>query len=60
VGTFLMALGLALVIEGALPFLHPAGWRNVVLQVASMKDGQIRSIGLVSMVAGIALLLFAR
>jgi uncharacterized protein len=55
--TFLVALGLALVIEGLLPFFHPTMWRGVFAQIARMSDGQIRSFGLMSMLVGIALML---
>lgn len=57
--TLLMALGLALVLEGLLPFVNPALWRNVFAQVARMSDGQIRSFGLVSIVIGLVLFVIA-
>jgi uncharacterized protein len=50
------ALALMLVIEGLLPFLSPATWRQVFERATRMSDGQIRFIGLVSLVAGLALL----
>ena len=55
--TLLMALALMLVIEGLLPFLAPARWRETFLKLASMADGQIRFLGLTSMVAGVLLLI---
>ena len=55
--TLLMAFALMLVIEGILPFLAPARWRETFLQLARLADGQIRFIGLVSMLLGLALLL---
>lgn len=54
-----MALGLALVLEGILPFARPVLWRNVFAQVARMTDGQIRSFGLISIVAGLVLFTLA-
>ncbi len=57
--TLLMALGLALVLEGILPFASPVLWRNVFAQVARMTDGQIRSFGLISIVAGLVLFTLA-
>ena len=42
-----------LVIEGLLPFLNPNGWRQVFARVLAMSDGQIRFIGLASMLAGL-------
>jgi len=50
------ALALMLVIEGLLPFVSPATWRQVFERATRMSDGQIRFIGLVSLVAGIGLL----
>jgi uncharacterized protein len=52
----LAALALMLVIEGLLPFLSPVLWRQVFARVLAMSDGQIRFIGLSSMVAGLLLL----
>lgn len=51
------ALALMLVIEGVLPFLNPAAWRRVFERATSLSDGQIRFLGLSSMIAGIAMLL---
>jgi len=50
------ALALMLVIEGLLPFLSPGTWRQVFERATRMSDGQIRFIGLVSLLAGLALL----
>jgi uncharacterized protein len=51
------ALALMLVIEGVLPFLSPTTWRRVFERALQLSDGQIRFIGLSSMVAGLAALL---
>jgi uncharacterized protein len=51
------ALALMLVIEGLLPFFSPAAWRAVFERATRMSDGQIRFIGLSSMLIGLALLL---
>ncbi len=48
----LAALALVLVIEGALPLISPARWREVFTRVLAMSDGQIRFIGLVSVLLG--------
>jgi uncharacterized protein YjeT (DUF2065 family) len=50
------ALALMLVIEGLLPFLSPASWRQVFERAVRMSDGQIRFIGLASLLAGLLLL----
>ena len=50
------ALALMLVIEGLLPFLSPGAWRQVFARVLTMSDGQIRFIGLSSVLAGLVIL----
>ncbi len=54
--TLLLAFALMLVIEGLLPFLAPSVWRETFRRVTEMSDGQIRFIGLSSMVVGVVLL----
>ena len=56
----LTALALMLIIEGVLPFLVPALWRETFRRLTEMSDGQIRFVGLTSMLAGLLLLYFAR
>ena len=51
------ALALMLVIEGLLPFLSPGTWRSVFEKATQMSDGQIRFVGLSSMLVGLVLLL---
>jgi uncharacterized protein YjeT (DUF2065 family) len=58
--TFLMALALMLILEGVLPFLSPNLWRETFRRITQMSDGQIRFVGLSSMIVGLALLLLAR
>jgi uncharacterized protein YjeT (DUF2065 family) len=58
--TLLTAIALMLVIEGILPFLVPGIWRETFRRLIEMSDGQIRFIGLTSMLAGLLLLYFAR
>jgi len=55
--TLLLAFALMLVIEGILPFVAPGRWRDTFLQLARLEDGQIRFIGLSSMLVGLLLLL---
>lgn len=54
------ALGLVLVIEGLLPALNPDGWRETMSRLSGMESGQLRKMGLISMVAGAGLLYFVR
>jgi uncharacterized protein len=56
----LTAVALMLVIEGLLPFLLPATWRETFRRLIEMSDGQLRFIGLGSMLAGLLLLYFVR
>jgi len=50
------ALALMLLAEGLLPFLSPGAWRRMFERATRLSDGQIRFIGLVSVLAGLALL----
>ncbi len=52
----LVAGALVLVFEGLLPFSSPSIWRQVFERALQMSDGQIRFIGLLSMLSGLALL----
>ena len=56
--TLLAAIALMRVIEGVLPFVAPKVWRDTFRRVTEMSDGQIRFIGLSSMLAGVGLLVF--
>ena len=56
--TFLMALALMLILEGVLPFIAPNLWRDTFRKITQMSDGQIRFVGLGSMLAGLAMLWF--
>jgi len=58
--TFLLAFALMLLIEGLLPFLAPHVWRDMFRRLTELADGQIRFIGLSSMVLGLILLMLFR
>jgi uncharacterized protein len=58
--TLLMALALMLILEGILPFLAPNLWRDTFRRITQMTDGQIRFVGLSSMLVGLLLLLWSR
>ena len=58
--TLLAAFALMLVIEGVLPFLVPTLWRDTFRRLTELSDGQIRFIGLTSMLAGLLLLAIVR
>jgi uncharacterized protein len=52
----LLAFGLMLVLEGILPLLAPQLWRQTFQRMISMNDGQLRFVGLASMLGGLLLL----
>ncbi len=54
--TLFSALALMLVFEGLLPFVSPARWRQVFEQATRLSDGQLRFLGLSSMLGGLLLL----
>lgn len=54
------ALALMLIFEGLMPFLSPRGWRSMFERATAMTDGQIRFIGLASILIGLVLLAFWR
>ena len=58
--TLLLALALMLILEGVLPFLAPNLWRDTFRKITQMSDGQIRFVGLSSMLVGLLVLLWAR
>ena len=58
--TLIMALALMLILEGVLPFLAPNLWRDTFRRITQMSDGQIRFVGLSSMLVGLLLLLWIR
>ena len=46
------AFCLMLVLEGIMPFLAPARWRNMASLLAQVDDRSMRMMGLVSMLLG--------
>lgn len=51
-----VALGLMLVLEGVLPFVAPDIWRETFRRMTEMTNGQLRFVGLTSMMGGLLLL----
>jgi len=58
--TLLTAFGLMLVIEGVLPLLLPQAWRETFKRMIEFKDGQLRFVGLLSIVGGVILILISK
>ena len=56
----LAALALVLVLEGIIPFVNPAGLRKTMEMIGKLNDGQLRTIGLISMVIGLVVLFLVR
>ena len=54
----LTALALMLIVEGLLPFLAPSLWRETFRRITELSDGQVRFVGLTSMLCGVLLLAF--
>jgi hypothetical protein len=50
-----LAFAMMLVIEGLLPLLAPASWRDMFRRVTELRDGQIRFFGLASVLLGLVL-----
>ena len=57
---FLPALALMLVMEGVLPFMSPSAWREAFTRMIEFSDGQLRFMGLVSMLTGLLILFFTQ
>jgi uncharacterized protein len=56
-GTALLAaFGLMLIMEGLMPFIAPAAWRDVFRKAVELKDSQLRLGGLIAIVIGLILL----
>lgn len=56
----LVGFALMLVLEGIVPFLYPARWRDLVVTLSQISNKHLRTMGLTSMLAGIALLYWIR
>ena len=54
------ALALVLVIEGLLPFLAPGFWRESFSRLVALNNGQLRFVGLASIVSGLIALWLLR
>ena len=57
---WLIGLALMLVIEGIAPFLFPALWRDTFRKLVLLTDGQLRFIGITSMLSGLLLLYWVK
>lgn len=53
----LVAFAIMLIFEGVFPFVAPNAWRETFRRLVLFSDGQIRFIGLTSMLVGLVLLM---
>lgn len=58
--SLLAAVGLVLVLEGVLPFLTPRLWRDTFRKLLELSDGQLRFMGLISMLLGLGIVFVTR
>jgi uncharacterized protein YjeT (DUF2065 family) len=56
--SLLLAFALMLVLEGVLPFAAPRVWRETFRRITEMNDGQLRFIGMTSMLVGVVIMAF--
>jgi uncharacterized protein len=50
------SFALLLIVEGLLPFVAPRLWRDTFRRLTEMSDGQIRFVGLTSLLLGVVAL----
>jgi uncharacterized protein len=55
--SFLAACALVLVLEGLMPLLAPRTWRDTFRRITELSDGQLRFVGLASMLIGVIVLM---
>ena len=58
--TLLLAFALMLILESLLPLLAPRVWREGFRRITELSDGQIRFLGLSSLLGGFLLLMIFR
>lgn len=56
----LAGLAFYLIIEGLFPFAMPGPWRRGLAALGQLQDTKLRGVGLVVVIAGLALLLAVR
>jgi uncharacterized protein YjeT (DUF2065 family) len=54
------ALALFLVLEGLLPFANPQAYRRALASMLKLEERTLRTVGLLSIIAGLILLYFVR
>lgn len=54
------ALAIVCIIEGIMPFINPSGTKRLLARMVSMEEREMRIVGLVSMLVGLAILYLVR
>jgi len=54
------ALAIVCIIEGIMPFINPSAMKRLLARMASVEEREMRIAGLVSMLAGLAVLYLVR
>ncbi|MDR2678769.1 MAG: DUF2065 domain-containing protein [Zoogloeaceae bacterium] len=57
VQTLLSAFALMFILEGVLPLVAPTAWREIFRRALEFSNGQLRFLGLSSLVCGLLLLM---
>ncbi len=55
-GWWLAVIGGVLLAEGLMPMLVPRAWRDTVLRLSALRDGQLRFLGLAAVLSGLLLI----
>ena len=54
------ALAIVCIIEGIMPFINPSATRRLLARMAAVDEREMRIVGLVSMLVGLAILYMVR
>lgn len=54
------ALAIVCIIEGIMPFINPSAMKRLLARMASVEEREMRIAGLLSMLAGLAILYVVR
>lgn len=54
------AFALMLIFEGIMPFVAPKVWREVFRRMVEMNDGQLRFVGITSILIGVGIFTLTR
>jgi uncharacterized protein len=49
-----------LLLEGLMPLLMPRAWRDTFRRLIELKDGQLRYVGLMSVIGGLLFIFYSR